>query len=678
MSTREFKNAMAAVNVNIDGLIQVAGGDDMPDNIREQLMELKSIASSDTFKVLVIGKFSSGKSTMINALLGEPILPERATTATAIITEISYGDQKRAVIYPKKGQWKGGDAPFEVPISDLRKYLLINHNVGDSYNPDSNTVEGNVIDSPFERMEVFWPLEILKDGVEIVDSPGIDDPTCHGLVASTYLPKAHAIIYVMSGLQPYNTSDVSELEELRKRNFTTPIFVVTRYDNVLEEAEDQFDPDEYIREYHEKVDFDLKRHTDLSKKEYIDKLGGNGIFYVASRDAKRAKKAVPMDKELYVNSGYAQFEKYLNDYLVKCKGEEELRGIVNRFNNVCGECINMMNDQLKVADLPLTEFEAKAKEVQNKLKFATEQSKLFVKQFENELDHIIVEALPLTAKLIEDARAKIPEWKESYNCSITPSLFHPKRSAEAIATECQAHFDNCYQSFQIDWVNGTLVPALKEGIKKAAKKLEERSKQIDDTIKDIKVTLNLMTEAEADSSSDAAKVTSVIYGLLTFDVIGAGAGFVTGFEGLVKGIVTNILVNLAVIAVVGTISLPVILVGELINLIIVGKSSQKTMVNKITKKVADSYDTALSDPQTLETVRTQINEGMNNQFKELKKAASDAAFSEVKIIEKEITQLAEEKRKGEAAVDELKNKLNGNIEVIGNLMQQVAGIYNSI
>ena len=679
MSTKDFKQAIASVNLNIDDLIKVSGGEEAPDYIRKQIDELRESASSDTFKVLVIGKFSSGKSTMINALLGEPILPERATTATAIITEIGYGEEKKAVIYPKKGQWKGSDKPFEVPIDELRKYLLINHNVGDQYDPHSNTVEGNVIASPFEKMEIKWPLEILKDGVEIVDSPGIDDPTCHGMVASTYLPKAHAIIYVMSGLNPYNNSDVSELEELRRRNFTTPIFLVTRYDNVLEGAEDSYDPEEYLREYHDKVDFDLKRHTDLAKKEYIDKLGSNGIFYVSSRDAKRAKKTDPINRELYVSSGYARFEKYLSDYLVKCKGEEALRGIVARFNSVANDCMMMMNEQLRVADTPLEEFEQKTEEIKKKLDYATKQSELFVKQFETELDSIIVnEVLPVTSQLVSEAREMIPQWKENYSCSVSVSMLHPKRSAEAVATECQAYFDRCYQDFQIEWVNRVLVPKVQEGIKRVGKKLEERSKTIDATINDIKLSMDLVSDSDAETSSQAAKVTSVIYGLLTLDLIGAGSGFVTGFEGLVKGVVTNILINLAVIAVVGTVSLPVIIIGELINLIIVGSTSQKTIVKKVTAKIADAYDKALSDPKTIENVREQIREGITNQFESLNKAARDAAFSDVQMIEKEITQLVTEKRKGESAVQALKQRLNDNVATIALLTEKVEGVYRSI
>ena len=102
MDTRSYKIALEAINKEIDSIHNIAENANVPETILNQIIELKESSLSDDFKVLVIGEFSSGKSTMVNALLGEPILPERATTATAIITEIRYGKQKKAVIYPKE------------------------------------------------------------------------------------------------------------------------------------------------------------------------------------------------------------------------------------------------------------------------------------------------------------------------------------------------------------------------------------------------------------------------------------------------------------------------------------------------------------------------------------------------------------------------------------------------
>ena len=53
----------------------------------------------ESFKVLVVGEIKRGKSTFINALLGEEVLPAFATPCTAVINEIKYSETKRAVLH---------------------------------------------------------------------------------------------------------------------------------------------------------------------------------------------------------------------------------------------------------------------------------------------------------------------------------------------------------------------------------------------------------------------------------------------------------------------------------------------------------------------------------------------------------------------------------------------------
>src|SRR5690348_504505 len=51
------------------------------------------------FKVLVLGEFKNGKSTLLNAMLGHKTLPARAAPATAIITELVYGEREDVAIF---------------------------------------------------------------------------------------------------------------------------------------------------------------------------------------------------------------------------------------------------------------------------------------------------------------------------------------------------------------------------------------------------------------------------------------------------------------------------------------------------------------------------------------------------------------------------------------------------
>ena len=62
-------------------------------------MEEARIVTDGLFRVVVMGTFTSGKSTLINALLGSRILPESALPSTAILTFIQFGYDTD---YPKK------------------------------------------------------------------------------------------------------------------------------------------------------------------------------------------------------------------------------------------------------------------------------------------------------------------------------------------------------------------------------------------------------------------------------------------------------------------------------------------------------------------------------------------------------------------------------------------------
>jgi Dynamin family len=54
---------------------------------------------ADCFNVLVLGEFSRGKSTLLNAMLGCNLLPQKMTPSTALVTVIRYGELPTAVVY---------------------------------------------------------------------------------------------------------------------------------------------------------------------------------------------------------------------------------------------------------------------------------------------------------------------------------------------------------------------------------------------------------------------------------------------------------------------------------------------------------------------------------------------------------------------------------------------------
>ena len=676
MNTGVFKETVSKLDAQLDKLLEISQCTGTQQDVIESIKILKEKNQCKNFKVLVMGEFSAGKSTMINALIGEPILPERALTATAIITEIKYGETKKAVIYPIKGKWKGGDEPFEVPVTELRKYLLINHNFKNESSEaagydDSNTMEGNVIASPFERAEVFMPIEILKDGVEIIDSPGLNDPASHGDITHKYLPNVHAIIYCVNGLRAYSQSEKVVIEDLAVKHYTTPIFLVTRYDNVCEDNENSGGSPEEIDIFKKSVFDDLSRHTDLVKQQYISMLNGNGIFFVSSRDAKKAKHSSPWDMELYEKSGYKDFERYLSDYLVKCKGDEIAKMIVESIKAVGADAVKSLSEQYNAADLSLEEFEQRKKDTEAKMEKAKNQAKLFVESFEIELTNVINQLKYTCKRLPAEAYSQIDLWRSTYSCSVKKEMLHPKRTAEAIAKEFEAHMKQKYENFTIEWTENVLKPEVARLMKVIGEKLKNRADNLDETINDIKVGLNLTSASAEDVSSTGSKIASVVYGLLTFDIIGASSGMAVGMEGLIKGIATNIGINLAIMLVFGTtVGLPIVVAGEIAQLLISGKMNKQIIEKKVCGEIVKEYKRILSEPIETEKMVDNMYCQIKNEFGKLSEAGKESAFADIKQIEREIDQLIEDKKKGEKAVQERKANITAWISGINDIISE--------
>ncbi len=671
MNTAVFKETVNKLDQQLNELLSIAQSTGTQQDVVEKIYELKEKNQSENFKVLVMGEFSAGKSTMINALIGEPILPERALTATAIITEIKYDTEKKAVIYPIKGRWKDGDAPFEVPVTELRKYLLINHNIGNAEGKDANTLEGNVIASPFEKAEVFMPLDILKDGVEIIDSPGLNDPASHGDITQKYLPNVHAIIYCVNGLRAYSNSEKTVIENLVLKHYTTPMFLVTRYDNVCDDNENSGGDPEELEIFRKTVTSDLAKHTDLVKPQYTDMLNGNGIFFVSSRDAKRAKHSSPWDMALYEKSGYKGFERYLSDYLIKCKGDELSKMIVESIRNIGKDAIKSLDEQYNAADISLEEFEKRMEEVKTKMDSAKAQAELFVETFELELDNSLNELKSICKKMPADAYELIDDWRSAYTCSVKNEILHPKRTAEAIAKEFEVHMQEQYEGFAFEWAEKVLKPEVSKKMKEIGEKLENRAKDLDDTINDIKVGLNLTHSDPDEMSTTGSKVASVVYGLLTFDVIGAGSGYVMGMEGLIKGILANLGINLAILLVFGaTVGLPIIIAGEIIQIVISGGRNKAIMERKVCDKIVEEYKRLLSEPEEIDNLVGNIYNQLKTEFEKLSEEAKESAFADIKQIEVEMVQLHEDKKKGEEAVQERKANITTWISDINTIIEK--------
>jgi dynamin family protein len=180
----------------------------------------------EPLRVAIAGKVKAGKSTLLNALVGEELAPTDEGECTKIVTWYRDGITYRATVFPKQGRGTGLDAE-QVPF------------VRDAGAIDVD-LQGREADS-IERLEIEWPSASLRP-MTLIDTPGIASLSAdvsqrtHAFLTpgEDQVTPADAVLYLMRHL---HSSDINFLEAFHDEEFSqaTPvnaIAVLSRADEV--------------------------------------------------------------------------------------------------------------------------------------------------------------------------------------------------------------------------------------------------------------------------------------------------------------------------------------------------------------------------------------------------------------------------------------------------------------
>jgi small GTP-binding protein len=166
--------------------------------------------ADERFNLVVLGEFNHGKTTFVNALLGEPLLPAGITPTTATINHIVWGEtpHARAVLYD------GGVVDIEP--AQLSDYL---------------TIDGSHSEQT-RYVELAYPAPILRDRVTLVDTPGVNDMNeARAEITYSYIPRADAVVFLLDSTQPLKRSERTFIQQrLLRRSRDKLIFVLGKAD----------------------------------------------------------------------------------------------------------------------------------------------------------------------------------------------------------------------------------------------------------------------------------------------------------------------------------------------------------------------------------------------------------------------------------------------------------------
>jgi GTP-binding protein EngB required for normal cell division len=147
--------------------------------------------------VAILGQFKAGKSSIINSLIGQDVLPVGVIPVTTVITRLHCGDEPKAVVTDFDGK------RIEIAVDDVGQF------VSEEKNPAN---EKNV-----EIVDIALPALARYPGLRLVDTPGLGSVFKYNTETSEdWLPEVGAAIVAVSADRPLSENDLSLLRELSR------------------------------------------------------------------------------------------------------------------------------------------------------------------------------------------------------------------------------------------------------------------------------------------------------------------------------------------------------------------------------------------------------------------------------------------------------------------------------
>lgn len=178
--------------------------------LADEARALARRSAEGLFYVACVGQFKRGKSTLIDALIDDPVLPTGVVPVTALPTVVRYGAVRAARVRLREGSWR------DVRLEDLAEY------VSDQHNPENK--------KGILGVEVIVPNALLEGGMCLVDTPGLSSTSeLNTLATLAFIPQIDAAI-VLIGTDPPLTKDELDVVETLARSIPDLLFVLNKAD----------------------------------------------------------------------------------------------------------------------------------------------------------------------------------------------------------------------------------------------------------------------------------------------------------------------------------------------------------------------------------------------------------------------------------------------------------------
>lgn len=443
------------------------------------LEEIKEKIDKDTLTIGVIGQMKCGKSTFLNSFVfNDIVLPAATTPMTAALTIMTYGESKRIVAeFYTKDEWaeqqmqakrSTEEAENSLDESKIKAAKELVSKAGKLGNSIENYL-GKTIEDSFEHLieyvgadgkyvsitksvNIYYPHEFLK-GVEIVDTPGFNDPiVSREERTKDFLKRADVVIMMLYAGRPFDATDRDIIfKNVGQCGIGKVLVGINKYDIPFENGEDETQIKEYVlseirkacQECNDNTLVEILRDTEpiplsaemalLSKIPMSKIAATESLEFAFKRHSENF--GISSQKEMYSYSHMDDFVKAVKHLIDNEKSQvlfaKPLNAILAAGNSVKSENekdLQMINSKIQLLSMPNDDID----EVENNLARANKriskkidslgdsieyEIQNLVRQGKNELEDIVDQSCRRMKDIIHN------EWKrfKSFK-SIEPKL----------------------------------------------------------------------------------------------------------------------------------------------------------------------------------------------------------------------------------------------------------------
>ena len=297
----------------------------------EALMAAKKRSNETLFNIAASGVINSGKSTLLNALLNKSVLGASNVPETINLTILKYSkdsfarvnfysiDELLALGIPSENL---PSKSVDIDIDEIKNYT------------SSSSKTANLVKS----VELYDDLELLKDNVCIIDTPGIDDAVVlREQITTNFMKKCDLLAHLMNASQSATQKDALFLKKCLENSHIVRLAVVLTHADELSAKE-------------------LNETLNYTKKAIGEQVNGVEIDYFALSAKSYLEGAA--------NSGIEEFKDYLYEVLFG-KNSKKSALILSSYQKELKNILNSKLEATKAEILSLKAYEVELKKLQN-------------------------------------------------------------------------------------------------------------------------------------------------------------------------------------------------------------------------------------------------------------------------------------------------------------------------